>query len=342
MVRVAINGFGRIGRAFLRSAYEYGHLWNKFEIVALNDLTDAKTLAHLLKYDSNFGRFSGKVSVEGDTLVIDDHPIKVLSEKLENLPWKDLNIDIVLESTGKFRDKSAYAHIERGAKQVIISAPAKDPDIHMIVLGINEDTYNPEKHKVISMASCTTNCLAPIVKVLHDKFGIDKGIMTTVHSYTNDQRILDLPHKDLRRARAAAVSIIPTTTGAAEAIGKVIPELQGKLTGMAMRVPTSDVSIVDLTAYLKTPASKEEINKAMKEASEGELKGILGYTEEPLVSIDFLKDPHSSIFDALSTYVIDEGNGKGHLVKVLSWYDNEWGYSTRLVDLVIFLAEKGL
>ncbi len=336
MVRIAINGFGRIGRNTFRAIYDR-NLQDKVEVVAVNDLTDAKTLAHLLKYDSVHGRFQRDVRVEGDSIVVDGKAVKVFSEKdPANLPWKDLGVELVIEATGLFRERDKAAkHLEAGAKRVIISAPAKGEDI-TIVMGVNHDKYDPEKHYIVSNASCTTNCLAPVVKVLHEKFGIVKGLMTTVHSYTNDQRILDLPHRDLRRARAAAVSIIPTTTGAAIAVTKVIPELQGKLNGMAMRVPTPNVSVVDLVAELKRPATVEEVNAAMKEAAEGELKGILAYSEEKLVSVDYNHDPHSSIFDAPSTMVID------NMVKVVSWYDNEWGYSNRLVDLAMYMAEKGI
>jgi glyceraldehyde 3-phosphate dehydrogenase len=335
-VRVGINGFGRIGRNAFKAALEkYG---NDIEFVAINDLTDAATLAHLLKYDSCFGKFNGEVVAKDDSLVVNGKEIKILAEKdPANLPWKDLGVDIVIESTGLFtsRDK-AIKHIEGGAKKVIITAPAKNEDI-TIVIGVNEDKYDPANHHIISNASCTTNCLAPVAKVLHEKFGIKKGLMTTVHSYTNDQRILDLPHKDLRRARAAALSIIPTTTGAAKAVALVLPELKGKLNGFAMRVPTPTVSVVDFVADLEKPATAEEINAALKEAAEGPMKGILGYEEEPLVSIDFKQDPRSSIVDALSTMVIE-----GTLAKVVAWYDNEWGYSNRVADLVMYIASKGL
>lgn len=335
-VRVGINGFGRIGRnAFKVALDKYA---DKIEFVAINDLTDAATLAHLLKYDSCFGKFNGEVIAKDDSLVVNGKEIKILAEKDPgNLPWKDMGVDIVIESTGLFtsRDK-AVKHIEAGAKKVIITAPAKNEDI-TIVIGVNEDKYDPANHHIISNASCTTNCLAPFAKVLHEKFGIKKGLMTTVHSYTNDQRILDLPHKDLRRARAAALSIIPTTTGAAKAVALVLPELKGKLNGFAMRVPTPTVSVVDLVADLEKPTTAEEINAVLKEAAEGPMKGILGYEEEPLVSIDFKQDPRSSIIDALSTMVID-----GTLAKVVSWYDNEWGYSNRVADLVVYIASKGL
>ena len=335
-VRVGINGFGRIGRNAFKAALEKNA--QNIEFVAINDLTDAATLAHLLKYDSCFGKFDAEVEVKEDALVVNGKEIKVLAERdPANLPWKDLGVDIVLESTGLFtaRDK-ASKHIDAGAKKVVISAPAKNEDI-TIVMGVNEDKYDPANHHVISNASCTTNCLAPFAKVLHDKFGIKKGLMTTVHSYTNDQRILDLPHRDLRRARAAALSIIPTTTGAARAVALVLPELKGKLNGFAMRVPTPTVSVVDLVAELEKPTTAEEINAAMKEAAEGPMKGILGYEEEPLVSIDFKGDSRSSIVDGLSTMVID-----GNMAKVVSWYDNEWGYSCRIIDLIDYIIAKGL
>nr|MBO2494332.1 type I glyceraldehyde-3-phosphate dehydrogenase [Clostridia bacterium] len=335
-VRVGINGFGRIGRnAFKAALDKYG---NDIEFVAINDLTDAATLAHLLKYDSCYGKFNGEVVAKEDSLVVNGKEIKILAEKdPANLPWKDLGVDIVIESTGLFtsRDK-AVKHIEGGAKKVIITAPAKNEDI-TVVMGVNEDKYDPANHHIISNASCTTNCLAPVAKVLHQKFGIKKGLMTTVHSYTNDQRILDLPHRDLRRARAAALSIIPTTTGAAKAVALVLPELKGKLNGFAMRVPTPTVSVVDFVAELEKPTTAEEINAALKEAAEGPMKGILGYEEEPLVSIDFKQDPRSSIVDALSTMVIE-----GTLAKVVAWYDNEWGYSNRVADLIMYIASKGL
>lgn len=335
-VKVAINGFGRIGRnAFKVAVEKYA---DKMEIVAINDLTDAKTLAHLLEFDSLFGRFNGTVEVKEDALVVNGKEIKIFAERdPANLPWKDLGVEIVIESTGIFRSKeTAGKHIEAGAKKVIISAPAKNEDI-TIVMGVNEDKYDPANHHIISNASCTTNCLAPFAKVIHEKFGINKGLMTTVHSYTNDQRILDLPHSDLRRARAAAESIIPTTTGAAKAVALVLPELKGKLNGFAMRVPTPTVSVVDLVVELAKPATVEEINAALKEAAEGPMKGILGYEERPLVSVDFKMDPRSSIIDAPSTMVIGD-----NMAKIVSWYDNEWGYSNRIVDLVNYIAEKGL
>ena len=332
-VKVAINGFGRIGRLVFRAAYGDPEV----EIVGINDITDAKTLAHLLKYDSVHGIFDAPVDHTEDSIVVDGREIKVTAIKdPAQLPWKDLGVDVVVEATGLFRDRAnASKHLQAGAKKVVITAPAKEPDI-TVVLGVNEKEYVPEKHHIISNASCTTNCLAPVAKVLDERFGIVKGFMTTVHSYTNDQRILDLPHKDLRRARAAAVSMIPTTTGAAVAVGLVLPQLKGKLDGMAVRVPTPDVSLVDLVVQVEKETSVEEVNGALKEAAEGELKGILRYCDEPLVSIDFQGDPHSSIVDALSTNVM------GNMVKVLSWYDNEWGYSNRVYDLVKYIAGRGL
>ena len=332
--KVAINGFGRIGRNAFKIAQE--NLNKDVEIVAINDLTDTKTLAHLLKYDSCFGRFNGTVDYNENSLIVNGKEIKIFAERdPKNLPWKELGVDIVIESTGLFTSKEkASAHIEAGAKKVIISAPAKNEDI-TIVLGVNEKDYDPKKHNIISNASCTTNCLAPFAKVLDENFGIVRGLMTTVHSYTNDQRILDLPHKDLRRARAAAESIIPTTTGAAKAVALVLPELKGKLNGLAMRVPTPTVSVTDLVFETKKNTSVEEINAAFKKAAEGELKGILGYSDEPLVSIDYRGDSRSSIVDGLSTMVME-----GNLAKVVSWYDNEWGYSNRVVDLVNFVAER--
>ncbi|WP_053956687.1 type I glyceraldehyde-3-phosphate dehydrogenase [Inediibacterium massiliense] len=335
-VKVGINGFGRIGRNAFKIAMEQEK--KDFEIVAINDLTDARTLAHLLKYDSCFGKFSKTVEAKENSIVVDGKEIKIYAERdPENIPWKELGVDIVIESTGVFTDKEkAIKHIKAGAKKVIISAPAKNEDI-TIVLGVNEKDYDPKNHHVISNASCTTNCLAPFAKVIDEKFGIQRGLMTTVHSYTNDQRILDLPHKDLRRARAAAESIIPTTTGAAKAVALVLPKLKGKLNGMAMRVPTPTVSVVDLVCELEKETTAEQINQALKEASENELKGILGYSEEPLVSIDYRQDSRSSIIDGLSTMVMDK-----NLAKIVSWYDNEWGYSTRVVDLVKYVIQKGL
>ncbi|WDC84284.1 type I glyceraldehyde-3-phosphate dehydrogenase [Caloramator sp. mosi_1] len=333
-IKVAINGFGRIGRNAFKIAQT--RLNKDVEIVAINDLTDAKTLAHLLKYDSCFGKFDGTVEATENSLIVNGKEIRVYAEKdPKNLPWKDLGVDIVIESTGLFtKAEKARAHIEAGAKKVLISAPATDEDI-TIVMGVNEKDYDPNNHHIISNASCTTNCLAPFAKVLDEKFGIVKGLMTTVHSYTNDQRILDLPHKDLRRARAAAESIIPTTTGAAKAVGKVLPNLKGKLNGFALRVPTPTVSVTDLVVEVTRPTTVEEVNAALKEAAEGEMKGILGYSEEPLVSIDYRGDERSSIVDALSTMVIE-----GNMVKVVSWYDNEWGYSNRIIDLVNYIAER--
>jgi len=333
-VKVGINGFGRIGRNVLRAALSH----KEFEIVAVNDLTDAKTLAHLFKYDSVHGILDAEVIVSGDSIVVNGKPIKVVAEREPSkLPWQALGVDIVIESTGRFTEKEqAAAHITAGAKKVIISAPAKNEDI-TIVMGVNNQNYDPATHHVISNASCTTNCLAPFAKVLNDKFGIKKGLMTTIHAYTNDQNILDLPHKDLRRARAAAMSIIPTTTGAAKAVSLVLPELKGKLNGFALRVPTPNVSVTDLTAELAKPATAEEINNAFKEAAAGELKGILGVSEEPLVSKDFNGDRRSSIVDAELTMVID-----GNMAKVVSWYDNEWGYSCRVADLAAFIVKKGI
>ena len=331
-IRVGINGFGRIGRNFLRASANDPAI----EIIAVNDITDAKTLAHLLKYDTVLGHFKGTVSVDGDSIVINGRKIKVLAEKeVGNLPWKDLGVEIVIESTGRYTKRpDVIQHIEKGgARKVIVSAPAADPDA-TLVMGVNEKTYDPAKHYVISNASCTTNCLAPVAKVLHEGWGIEKGFMTTIHSYTNDQKILDAPHKDLRRARAAAVAQIPTTTGAAKAVGLVLPELKGKIDGIAIRVPTPNVSIVDLVAVLKNKATAEEINAAFVKASKGDLKGILDYTDEPLVSVDFMSNPNSAIVDGLSTKVIGDD-----LIKVLAWYDNEWGYSCRLVDLVKYISK---
>ena len=329
-VKVGINGFGRIGRNFFRAAYKDPSL----QIVAVNDITDAKTLAHLLKYDSVHGRFEASVEVKENAIVVNGKEVQVLACKdAADLPWAKLGVEIVIESTGRYTDRDgAGKHLAAGAKRVIISAPAKGEDA-TFVMGVNEKTFDPAKHFILSNASCTTNCLAPVAKVLLDTFGIERGLMTTIHSYTNDQKILDLPHKDLRRARAAGVSMIPTTTGAAKAVSLVIPELKGRLDGMAIRVPTPNVSVVDLTAELSKSATAEEINAAMKKASEGSMKGVLQYVDEPLVSIDFNHDPASSCFDALSTKVIG-----GKMVKVLSWYDNEWGYSCRLVDLAKYVS----
>ena len=331
-VRVAINGFGRIGRNFLRTSFGV----KDFEIVAINDLTDAPTLAHLLKYDSVHGTFGAEVTTKDCSLFVDGKEIRISSERSpENLPWKALGVDVVIESTGLFTEREKAAkHLDAGAKWVIISAPAKDPDV-TVCLGINEETLDPAKHKIISNASCTTNCLAPIAKVLHKEFGLVKGLMTTIHSYTNDQRILDLPHKDLRRARAAAISMIPSTTGAAKAIGLVLPELKGKLDGFSMRVTTPNVSVVDLVAELQRDVTADEVNAVMKKWADGPMKGILQYCDVPLVSIDFNGNPHSSIFDATLTKVME-----GRMVKVISWYDNEWGYSTRLRDLISHIIKK--
>jgi len=335
MVRVAINGFGRIGRNILRASL--GSL-DKIEFVCINDVTDAPTLAHLLKYDSIFGKIPAEVSVKGNSIILNGKEIKITAEKdPAKLPWKELNIDIALECTGLFTNREkAELHLAAGAKKVLISAPAKDEDI-TICLGVNHENYDPKKHSIISNASCTTNCLAPVAKVLNDNFGIVKGLMTTVHAYTNDQKILDLPHKDLRRARAAALSMIPTSTGAAKAVSLVLPELKGKLDGMAVRVPVPTVSVVDLTAELSKPGTAEEINAAFKAAADGKLKGVLEYVDELLVSVDFKGNPHSSIFDAPSTKVIG-----GNMVKVLAWYDNEWGFSSRMRDVVLYMAQKGL
>lgn len=332
-IRVAINGFGRIGRNVLRAARTAGA--TDIDFVAVNDLTDTKTLAHLLKYDSVHGIYDGSVEARADSLVVDGDEVRVLSEKdPAALPWNDLGVDIVIESTGRFTNRAdAAKHIEAGARKVIISAPAKNEDI-TIVLGVNEGDYDPENHHVISNASCTTNCLAPVVKVLLDEFGFRRGLMTTVHSYTNDQQILDLPHKDLRRARAAGMSIIPTTTGAAKATGLVLPQVKGKIDGVAMRVPTPNVSIVDLTAELERDATPEQINDAFRAAAGGAMKGILEVQDAELVSVDFVGNPHSSILDAPSTNVV------AGLVKVMAWYDNEWGYSSRCVDLSRFLGER--
>lgn len=330
MKKIAINGFGRIGRNVFRLAY--GH--EAIEVVAVNDLTDAKTLAHLLQYDSVHGLFNAKVEAGNEAIIVDGKEIKVLAEKDPALlPWREMGIDIVIEATGRFTNaEKAKAHLEAGAQKVIITAPAKQEDI-TIVMGVNEGKYQPEHHRIISNASCTTNCLAPIVKVLHENFTVKRGMMTTVHSYTNDQQILDLPHRDLRRARAAGLSIIPTTTGAAKAVTLVLPELKGKLNGFAMRVPTSNVSVVDFVAELAQDVTVEKINAKLKEAAEGNLKGIVAYSDLPLVSRDYNGNPHSSIVDALSTMVLD-----GNMVKVVAWYDNEWGYSCRVVDLAQMVA----
>ena len=332
-IRVAINGFGRIGRNVLRAAKKAGV--NDLDFVAVNDLTDPGTLAHLLRYDSVHGKYPGTVEVGEGSLKVDGDEIRVFAEKDPGaLPWKDLGVDIVIESTGRFtKREDAAKHIAGGARKVIISAPAKNEDI-TIVLGVNEEKYDPANHHVISNASCTTNCIAPVVKVLLDEFGFRRGQMTTVHSYTNDQQILDLPHKDLRRARAAGLSIIPTTTGAAKATSLVIPEVKGKIDGVAMRVPTPDVSIVDLSCELERDATVEQINDAFRAASQGRLKGIVDYSDEQLVSVDYIGNPHSSILDGPSTNVV------AGLVKVMAWYDNEWGYSSRCVDLARYVGER--
>lgn len=334
--KVAINGFGRIGRLVLRAAAENKDAWNSLDIVAINDLTNAKTLAHLLKYDSVHKTYEGDISSKESSIIINGKEIKVFAEKdPSKLPWKDLGVDIVIESTGKFTEKEkAVSHINAGAKKVIISAPGKNEDI-TIVMGVNENKYDSSKHHVISNASCTTNCLAPVCKVLMDKFGIKRGLMTTIHSYTNDQRILDFEHKDLRRARAAAMSMIPTTTGAAKAVGLVIPELKGKVNGFSMRVPTPNVSVVDLVADLEKNATAEEVNAAFKESAAGKLSRYLEYCEEPLVSIDFNHNGKSAVIDALSTMAVD-----GNMIKVIAWYDNEWGYSNRVIDLALYIMNK--
>jgi glyceraldehyde 3-phosphate dehydrogenase len=333
-VRVGINGFGRIGRNIMRAALGDKNI----DFVAVNDLTSAHTLAHLLKYDSVLGNLHARVDAKEDSISVDGDEFKVLSKRdPAELPWKALGVDVVFESTGLFTDRAAAAkHIAAGAKRVVITAPAKGPDI-TLVMGVNDEKYDPAQHQIISNASCTTNCLAPLAKVIHQKFGIKKGWMTTIHSYTNDQNLLDLPHKDLRRARAAALSMIPTSTGAASALGEVLPELKGKMDGFAMRVPTPNVSVVDLVALLDKKTTAQEVNAALKEASTGAMKGLLQFSEEELVSIDFKGNPHSSIVDAAYTKVMD-----GDFVKVLSWYDNEWGYSSRCVDLLRLLVKKGL
>jgi glyceraldehyde 3-phosphate dehydrogenase len=332
-IRVAINGFGRIGRNVLRSAKQSGA--SDIQFVAVNDLTDTKTLAHLLRYDSVHGPYQGEVEARENALVVDGEEIRVLSERdPAKLPWGEMGVDIVIESTGIFTKRDdAAKHLSAGAKKVIISAPAKDEDV-TIVLGVNEAKYDPANHHVVSNASCTTNCLAPVVKVLLDEFGFRRGVMTTVHAYTNDQQILDLPHKDLRRARAAAMSIIPTTTGAAKATALVIPEVKGKIDGVAMRVPTPDVSIVDLVAELETEVTAQQVNDAMRRAASGAMKGVLAVEDSELVSIDFTGNPHSAIVDAASTNVV------AGLVKVMAWYDNEWGYSQRCVDLARYMGER--
>lgn len=332
-VKVAINGFGRIGRNVLRAAKE---MKADLDFVAINDITDAKTLAHLFKHDSLYGHYPGTVSADADSITVDGDRIQVFAVRdPAEIPWPEVGADIVIEGTGLFRKRDdAAKHLRGSVKKVVITAPAKGPDV-TVCMGVNHEAYKPGEHSIISNASCTTNCLAPVAKVLHEAFGIEKGLMTTIHSYTNDQRILDLPHKDLRRARAAALSMIPTTTGAAAALGLVLPELNGKLDGFAIRVPTPTVSVVDLTAVLGKKVTVDEVNAAVKAAAEGPLQGILQYCDEELVSVDFVKNPHSSIFDSLYTKVLQDD-----MVKVLAWYDNEWGYSCRVVDLVKYIAER--
>jgi len=334
--RVAINGFGRIGRLCLRAMLR--HHRDLLSVVAVNDTAQLETIAHLFQYDSTYGMFPGALEVGEERMRVDQWDIAVLNQKeLSRLPWKRLGVDVVIEATGVFTDGiQVRSHLEAGAKRVIITAPAKNEDI-TIVLGVNESAYDPKKHRIVSNASCTTNCLAPVVKTLHENFGVERGLMTTIHAYTNDQRILDLMHADLRRARAAAINIVPTTTGAAQAIGLVIPELRGKLHGMALRVPTATVSVVDLVADLKRSATAEKINAALKESAEKDLKGILAYCDKPLVSSDFRGHPASAIVDAMATVVLE-----GRMAKVLAWYDNEWGYSCRVADLAAFMARKGL
>src|SRR5437660_2700786 len=332
--RVGINGFGRIGRHTLKAMLERHP--RDLEVVALNDITDTKTNAHLLKYDSTYGHFPGEVEATADSLIVNGHKVKVIAQRDPGqIPWGDLGVELVIESTGLFTDaEKAAAHLRGGAKKVIISAPAKGEDL-TIVLGVNDNMYDPAKHNIISNASCTTNCLAPAAKVINDTFGIEKGLMNTIHSYTNDQRILDQVHKDLRRARSAGVNIIPTSTGAARALALVIPELKGRFDGMSLRVPTVTVSVLDFVATLRTETSKDEVNEAFKQAAAGALQGILGYTDEPLVSTDFRGDPRSSIIDGLSTMVVG-----GNMIKVIAWYDNEWGYSCRVADLTLFIVQK--
>jgi len=334
--KIGINGFGRIGRLVFRAISQ--HYSDKLEVVVINDLTDAKTNAHLLKYDSTYGIYPGKVETSDDLIVVDGRSTKVVAERDPGkISWKDYGVEVVIESTGLFTDATkAAAHFQGGAKKVLISAPARDEDL-TIVIGVNEDKYNPKQHHVISNASCTTNCIAPVAKVLNDNFGLSKGLLSTIHAYTNDQRLLDMFHKDLRRARAAATNIVPTTTGAARAVSEVIPELKGKLHGVAFRVPVSTVSLCDFVADLDKEVTVEQVNQAFQAAAQGRLKGILEYCDEPLVSSDFKGNPASSIFDSLSTMVI-----AGNMVKVLSWYDNEWGYSCRLAELAIYISGKGL
>jgi len=333
-IKVGINGFGRIGRNILRAAMAHDDI----DIVAVNDLTDARTLAHLLKYDSILGNLSANISATADGITVDGDAFQVLAEKdPAALPWKSLGVDVVFEATGRFTKRDdAAKHVAGGAKRVVITAPAKGPDV-TVVMGVNHESYDPAKHTIVSNASCTTNCLAPVAKVLHDNFGITRGWMTTIHAYTNDQNLLDLPHKDLRRARAAALSMIPTTTGAASAVGEVLPALKGKLDGVAVRVPTPNVSLVDLAAQLDKTTTGEAVNAAFEAAANGALKGILQYVTEPLVSIDFRGNPHSAMLDAPYTKVMD-----GNFVKIFAWYDNEWGYSSRCIDLIRYMASKGL
>ena len=333
-IKVGINGFGRIGRNIMRAAMAHDDI----DIVAVNDLTDAATLAHLLKYDSILGNLNADISAKGDRITVDGDEFQVLAQKDPGaLPWKDLGVDIVFEATGRFtKREDAAKHVQAGAKRVVITAPAKGPDV-TVLMGVNHETYDPAKHQIVSNASCTTNCLAPVAKVLDETFGLQRGWMTTVHSYTNDQQLLDLPHKDLRRARAAALSIIPTTTGAATAVGEVLPQLKGKLDGISVRVPTPNVSLVDLNAVVSKPATAESVNAAFEAAAAGPLKGIMQVVTAPLVSIDFRGNPHSAIVDAPYTKVMGQD-----FVKVLAWYDNEWGYSSRCVDLLRYMASKGL
>ena len=336
VTKIGINGFGRIGRQVLKAINDQHP--NELEVVVVNDLTSTETNAHLFKYDSNYGRYPGKVEATEDSIIIDGKKVKVIAERdPSKIPWRDYGVEIVVESTGLFTaGPKAAGHLEGGAKKVLITAPAKEEDI-TIVLGVNEVKYDPAKHRIISNASCTTNCIAPVVKVLHESFGVSKGLMNTIHSYTNDQVVLDTVHSDLRRARAAALNIIPTTTGAAKAVTQVIPELQGRIHGLALRVPTPTVSLVDFVADLDKNVTVDDVNKALRDAAEGRLKGILEFCEEPLVSVDFKENPASSIVDAMSTMVIG-----GNMVKVLSWYDNEWAYSCRIGDLAVYIADKGL
>ena len=336
VTRIGINGFGRIGRLSLRTINQYQA--DKLEVAVINDLADTRTNAHLLKWDSTYGAYPGEVAAADDSITVDGHTIKILSERdPASIPWADYGVGIVIESTGQFTDATrAAAHLQGGAKKVLISAPARNEDL-TVVIGVNQNQYRPDKHNIISNASCTTNCIAPIVKVLHQNFGIDKGLMTTIHAYTNDQSILDTIHKDLRRARSAGMSVIPTTTGAARAVTQVIPELEGKLNGMAFRIPVPTVSVIDFVADLSKKVSIEEVNRALREAAEGALSGIMIFCQEELVSIDFKGNPASSIIDAPSTMVVGD-----NMVKVIAWYDNEWGYSCRLADLAAYVADQGL